>query len=393
MPKVNFPAVFGVDWLQLFGHLHKDPATLVPSRSVKVLVADYPTPQFLSKVSIDLVKDNKLVHFAEVLFKPRHSFLPSEACQLRVLNQALYTSSWFEDLRMVSRFLGFEFFSISRIDVYCDCCRYWGGRRPAKLVLDYVQQRLLKIGINRGSASFQSYGYSVAKCNAPSMNLPIKAPDINAVTWGSKGYIQTQIYNKSLELRQVKFKPWIYDSWQRAGLVGDDVWRSEIRIQKQGKSIQLLDSGDMFALGVSDVADQQRIKDLFLAYADKHLRFVVRDYHAKKQQMKPIKLFSEAPEDERSIKPKINRSEITTNRTTKSVQAYLSTIEEWIDNGNITLSSSTYKEALFRVQALISQLAPDGYFDRPHSKISRIFQRLEACRLNSELKMFNTINI
>lgn len=383
MPKVNYPFVCGVDWLQLYGKFKNDLPERGRSGNVSWIARDFPTPQFKGKLEVYFRDEKCTSLFCEVLFNPRLSSLPVSAAMLKVENKWLYTSSWFSALSEVMATIGLEYVSISRIDVYYDCIKFQNGLLPRKLVADYILRKVLKIGINRGYIAFNDWGYNIP-CGTKKDTISVQKtlPNINGITWGNKGYIQTQIYNKSLELREKKYKEWIIRSWADAGLIGNDVWRCEIRIQKQGKSLQLLESGDMFALGMNEVSDEFRIFELFLAYAEKQLRFVKADYHAKRQQMKKIDLFA-ANMDKVTIKPRHVYDFGNTNKTLRVVVNYLAAtaakINETMPDAHIRSYANRLTDAADTLELMFK-----GYdWGEPKQRTNPEFQWLSA-RLMSE---------
>jgi len=379
MPKLNYPFLCGVDWFQVYGFLHSE--LLPSSQSFSLRVEDFPTSQFLLRARVFFGSSE----FCELLLCPRTSLLPANAFQLKINNKWLYTSEWFNLFRRVCSEFNLEVKSVSRIDVFFDCIKYWGGRRPSRLISEYVGQKVLKIGVNRGYLAFKNFGYAIP-VGSSSSSVPIGSPKWNGITWGQKGYVQTQIYNKSLELREVKFKPWIVDSWEAAGLRGEDVWRSEIRIQKNGKNLQLLDSGDLFALGTDEVSNEARIWDLFQVYADRYLRFVVRDYHRKRQQMKPIKLFPNSSEWLPPFRLKHPSREVCTNRTLSIVQNYLRNASAAVASSSPTPLQSEYARMCENAADALQSLFKGYEFGSPSPRFSPELVWLSAKKLNPNLK-------
>ena len=121
--------------------------------------------------------------------------------------------------------------------------------------------------------------------------------------WGSKGSdIGAYAYNKSLELREVKDKPWIRETWEKAGLIdafnetewaklsekekqrkieqGDvqalietPVWRFEISIKAHGKDLLDIKTGELFKLDINYFETQNAVENLFYTYAAKVFDF------------------------------------------------------------------------------------------------------------------------
>ena len=365
MPKKYHPFACGIDWLQVFCEFQQNIPDVGKFCDVAWRRADYPTAQFLQRIEV-YVNDGKCTQkFADVMCSPRLSCLKKSAAQLKIVNKWLYTSAWFKFLSEVMRALSLKYISISRVDVYYDCIKYQNGRKPKQLILDYIDRKVLKIGINRGYIAFNDWGYSIAaNTTKEAISVSKSLPNVNGITWGRKGYIQTQIYNKSLEMREQKHKEWIARMWEEVGLTSEDVWRTEIRIQKTGKDLQLLDSGDMFSLGISEVADAERIYELFLTYADKQMRFVKADYHAKKQQMKPIVLF---PDRLTTPQYRTKHAYIAsgTNKTLCTVQNYLGTISAELGKMQDSWKARMYAQKLTDAQATLEWLFQHYEFGEP----------------------------
>lgn len=343
MPKRNFPYVVSLDWLTVYCWID-NPCYFRGEYSLhgfSLRCEQFITQNYIQKCTVTRSKGKVIEPFCEILYQPKTSVLHPRSCHLRVFNQALYSSSWYDDLRKLLCLLHLHYRGITRVDVAADFNKLYNGLLPVSLIMGYVKGKYLKIGINNGYLAFKSMGYTIGNgATRLSDGFRVNAPEINGITWGRKGYIQTQLYNKTLELATVKYKPWIVRTWEAAGLDPKKVWRLEFRIQKAAKGLQLLDSNELFALGHGEVSDSQRIIDLFMAYADKYARFVERDYHIKKQQMTPVKLFGTNPDYQCVIKPKIQPCGTAFGRTTKIVANYLETLEDLIKQGRLPSDSS-----------------------------------------------------
>lgn len=371
MPKTHFPYVVAIDWLQLYCLSH----SCLDSGSYgewTVSVSDYPTAQFLKKADCFYYLDGTKRAFCHLLFSPRLSVIRSNSVQLKIVNEQLYTSGLWRRLQSLFLALNLEFKSISRVDLCADFNKFYKGLHPLTLIKGYLTQNYLKIGINRGYVAFDSMGYTIAN---GSSSLPkgfkLGSAVYNGVTWGSKGYVQTQLYNKSKEMRDKQYKSWIVEQWERAGLDIDNVWRLEIRIQKAGKSVNLMETGDIFSFGVSDLSDEYRLSELFSVYVSKYARFVKRDYHVKKQQMTPIVLFSNLFDAQASIKPKIHVSQIPTKRTAKVVDNFLDHLSEYYREGVVISKVKELDYHIARVRkGLQSSFPSQLYRERSESKSS-----------------------
>lgn len=338
MPKINYPYLVGIDWLTIYCKLTSAEFFKLEHNTSEFIsdISNYPTANYLYKCVVSEVCGNKKVPFCEILFGVKSSVLPPSSCHLRILNHQLYTSTWYYKLRRFLVLAHLQYVSITRLDIYADFNKFKFGLKPVTLIQNYIKARFLKVGINNGYLAFRSMGYAIGNgATRLSKDFHVNAPDINAITWGRKGYIQTQLYNKTLEIKTVKYKPWIVKSWEAAGLDIENVWRLEFRIQKAAKGVKLLDCNELFALGHGEISDNRRVLDLYLAYVDKYARFVKRDYHVKKQQMEPVQLFGIEPGYQNVIKPKIAPCSTAFGRTTKIVTNYLEHLQNEITAGRI----------------------------------------------------------
>lgn len=383
MARLSYPFVCGLDWLQLFVHLHKTP-TNYESKEIKVEVTDFPTKQFLSRARIFLRVQGAMVHFCELLFTPRTSVLPRVAGMLKVENARLYESDLMPRLSFVMSNLDIEYRSLSRVDVFYDCNKFYGGKSPRQFVQDYVGRKVLKIGINKGFINFANLGYTVANgTRKMPAGFKIGTPVWTGVTWGSRDYVQTQIYDKSRELREVKYKPHIVDAWQAAGLDPSCVWRCEMRIAGKGQSITLVESGDLFSLGAYEVANSARVRELFQTYADRHLRFVYKDYHAKRQQMRRVVLFGKLSENEVTIKPKIRQTQTHSLRTVNLVKKFLCRLEEYAEAKTIEKVTPRFTDLVSTMVHQIDVTFPSYLFQEKKQGDIDIFRRLNDALLRN----------
>lgn len=381
--KVIYPFSAAVDWLQIYCKLHCSVEQMMLTEGVKVVVCDFPTPQFLKKAVFSFEKEQP---FAEMLFHPRTSVLPACAAQLRVLNQHLYTENWLDRLRYILKSAHIECVSLSRIDLAVDFNRLYKGLSPKTLLTSFIKGKFLKIGISKGFLHFDDWGYKVAN-NASSLKgiSFSKTPNITGCTWGAKGYVQTQIYNKSKELREVKYKPWIVSTWERNGLnLNEDVWRAEIRIQKQGRELEIaecLDEISGYQLSLYEISNPNRIYETFYAYAKKYLRFVKRDYHVKRTQMEDVRLFPEPYSKELFIAPRISKTDVESNRTSVIVKNFLNSLREQIIRGVIiTPNQEESIRNLYHVERQVCALFGNKLINRK-STISKEVVRAVAARM------------
>lgn len=155
------------------------------------------------------------------------------SCHIRLSNRTCYRP---DAVAFLNDFLFKHRYSVQRIfrlDICMDFTRFDGGDNPSDFVNRYMAGRYSKINQSNITAhGVDTWG----------------GRSFNSISWGNpKSMVSTKIYCKSMELKQVKDKPYIRYSWQVAGLVDDyvhlskkkadgttfypDVWRVEFSIK------------------------------------------------------------------------------------------------------------------------------------------------------------------
>lgn len=138
------------------------------------------------------------------------------SCHLRLHNRTCYIPSAAQLLIDFIQTYHYTFRRIARIDLALDFEKFDSGDDPQRFLNRYLAGRYSKIN--------QS-------------NISVHGKDKwdgrfwNSCSWGSPhSQIGTKFYNKSLELREAKDKPYIRQAWASAGLVDDF-----IQLTKLGK--------------------------------------------------------------------------------------------------------------------------------------------------------------
>lgn len=362
MANSNVPYVISVDWLQVYAHMTSSFEDGEHTAGAFKLIVQNKHTRFYSKLAdVQILYANgHYVPFAELLFQPNSNVLDPRSCHIKVLNEQLYTSNWFENLTSLMRSFSIEFRGVTRCDLCYDCNVFVGGLKPEDLLFGYLTQKYLKIGVNRCSAQIASMGYAFEE-GSEDIETPgeLVRPAITGVTWGSiTSGKQHVIYNKSLEMREVKYKPWIVERWYQHGLDASKVWRCEIRISGRGKELMFQTPENLFQMGISEIADQDRIEELFAAYAMKLFRFVENNGTVVKQRMQPISLFEMRPASEIDIAPRTHRIKQALGRTVKVVRNSLITWFSWVKNHIIETRDIHLEEALDRVILFADSIIP-----------------------------------
>lgn len=283
-----------VDWLQIYCLNNLSDVPLVGYAACKEYSSeklDRVTPLWRE---VYVIKHNN-IEVAEYCRFPRSPAMDAKGCTIKLHNRILYSAQFIEILKQVIQFLDVHYVGVTRLDLCYDCNFLYGHRSVHDFLFQYFVHAPYCSGhiIRNGSRKVQ--------VNAT--RTTHGATTISAMRWGSKSSaVGVYCYNKSLELLEVKDKPWIRESWENVGLINDydasgwnslddrnkqksinegktenyiktAVWRFEISIKSEGRDIINLGTGQLFRIDLSYLTTQEYIEKLFYVYANKYLDF------------------------------------------------------------------------------------------------------------------------
>lgn len=353
MNKNLRPYVVSLDWFQL--HLHRPSTFTATTQVVSSLFCTSPEDWTFSdaghgsKTYACILKiKHKGQPFGEISLFPYSRQIHELSCSLKIENKLLYQPNV---MQLVADFLdafSLKYMGVTRIDLAYDCNEFYGGLTAEHLMAKYEKGEIIKYGAGSGYRQFkQGYNcswdaltrsmslmsdvviprtfntqgvptgdyavelerqkqYEDPECliKLPADRNPLTAPGelargacpliYTSTTWGSRssGH-QVQLYNKTLEMQQVKYKHHIAQRWAQYGLdLNRDIWRLEIRITKGAKLIQNLESGRTRFLDPRDMVLEEQLEQLFYDYAWKYFRFLSLDRKdkraSKSEKLRPL---------------------------------------------------------------------------------------------------------
>lgn len=159
--------------------------------------------------------------FVEVRRSPSSSgsataskFFDPRACHIRLCNRTCYCNNAGELMRDFLDAHGYVFMNLCKIDIAMDFEKFDSGDVPAKFLERYLKGRYSKVN----------------QCN-----LSVHGKDewdgrlYNSVSWGSKSSpVFTRFYDKTMELKESKDKPYIRQAWASCGLVDDFIQLTKV---------------------------------------------------------------------------------------------------------------------------------------------------------------------
>lgn len=237
------------------------------------------------------VKINNL-ECAIIECSPRSPRLKKNMVLIKLSNRILYSARYVEILYSLMSALHVVYKGITRIDLCYDCKKFADGRSPARFINNYVLKSDTEIGgyCRIGSDEFTCHGKKTSGSSSK----------INYISFGSpQSRVRAYIYDKTLELQEVKDKPWIREYWKENGLESaqkEHIFRSEISIKAEGTDILNMATGELFRLSPQYLENQQSIEKLFHIYANKYLHFRINQGQKHRKNYPQLMLYKNRPE-------------------------------------------------------------------------------------------------
>lgn len=210
-------------------NLPLEPATFEKA-GFNVKVRAYGTPQYRQMFTLYNGKEPFIeVRRLPYSLKEQGGIFERESTHLRLCNFECYKPDPIKELREFLFQFGYTLISISRVDLCLDFQKFDDGTDPGTFLSEYAEGKFFKNhlskiaprGIEVVGSDFLGHG-----SDSPYMR------SYNSWKWGApSSAISVKLYNKTIEMYEVKDKPYIRQQWLEAGLISDkDITiQSEIR--------------------------------------------------------------------------------------------------------------------------------------------------------------------
>lgn len=409
-----------VDWLQTFNHAAplKEGTYINETEQFQVKKLSHETPLFRDIFEVS----QKGMKLATVLQTPRTSVMHPKSTTLKLENRILYSQRYIEILYKLNKVLRLTYKGITRIDICYDCNALAGGRSVPRFLRDFMIAEPLQKGhiIRSGSSRFTAHG----------TRKPTGVARINSMRWGSPNNdITAYCYDKTLEMLEVKRKPWILEMWEANGLqfevdfdtvdkmdekqrnrkiesgdmaehVRKSVWRFEISITAHGKDIINMRTGELFRLSPRYLEHRDNIAKLFHIYAQRAFDFRINDGVKRIRDYKPLQIFE--TEYIPTAKPYTVSKSADTGRTEKICFNKLNKLSEEYNGLSVqygdalsktmqflsVLSGVKLEAARLRAQTrCLSEMKARRFIDDPAKIYIETLRKLEASKreINPEI--------
>lgn len=225
----------------------------------------------------EIYSNNKRI--ATVRRVPYSDMLPKELVLIKFDNWTLYKYSPFDFATKFFRLCGLQFQNFARLDISLDFQEFDNGMNPGHFIKRYLTGSVLKIG--------KSAKFKVVGSQNESHHI------FESLRFGSLlSEISYYMYNKTKEMEQVKWKPWIFAQWDTNGFdIEKDVWRLEFSLKSGNKMLVDELTGESKKIHSLESLQKQELKLLFETLREKYWQFVWNDGQQKKTRMRKLKLF------------------------------------------------------------------------------------------------------
>lgn len=277
----SFPYAINVDWLQVYCHddnlgfLH-DIYYGVSAYEFKLL--PHGTRHFKELWE---VIDEDGEKYAIIQRVPHSSIISADGAIIQLCNRELYRPYYASNFIVFLSSHHFRYKSISRLDICFDSNYLYKKLKHSKLIKDLMTGVVLKNNQSKVAWNFNA----IANVGKPM--------ECNSCSFGSKSSsVSTKMYNKTLEMKEQKQKPYIIESWGYNGLNLDmDVWRIEISIKSDASTTIRTETGEIFRLDPDSLKMQQLVEDIFFSYAEKYFSFKRNNGTKNKTRMPDLLIF------------------------------------------------------------------------------------------------------
>lgn len=278
-----------IDWLQLrcrmtqiFDNMCPDALAYecLKSKHLKVERLDYAVRNFAANYRVICKHSNEEV--ATINAQPRSNLtMAKDMCLIKVNNKYLYQADLHSYVLWLLSELQLTFLGVTRLDIACDmlsfdsmrCERFVAGLMPRWNKVhnthepEYLKEKQSTIKFHGASSSVERGKITGG---------------ISSVKWGKETCpINYYLYDKVIEMKDVKHKPWIAEHWCTHGWDGKaHVWRLEFSTHSTTDGY-LSEQGELIHYKSLDVIRNDNYCELFKVLYSRHFNFVHTSRTAK----------------------------------------------------------------------------------------------------------------
>lgn len=276
-----FPYAINVDWLQVFCHdRNKDMLNNIyfGISTYEFKLLPYSSRHFKQIWEVIDADGDK---YAIIQRVPHSGIISADGAIIQLCNRELYRAHYASSFLLFLQSHGFTYKSLSRLDICFDSNILAYKLRHSNLIKGLMTGTILKNNQSRVQWNFSA----MANVGKPM--------ECNSCSFGSKSSsVSTKMYNKTLEMKEQKSKPYIIENWGYNGIDTDkDVWRIEISIKSDASNTIRTSTGEIFRLSADALRLQEMTEDIFFSYAKKYFSFKRNNGTKNKTRMPDLEIF------------------------------------------------------------------------------------------------------
>ena len=209
-----------------------------------------------------------------IAYQPFSSIIPKNTIIMKFHNSFLYQKCVFERVHTFLALNRFKWVSNSRLDVALDFNTFNGGMQPDRFINRVKRDIYLRHGVSKYNI--------IGKQNRKSEDQYLK--------YGSRqSDVCIYLYNKTYEMIEGKYKEYIRESWERAGLnLCMNMWRLEFSLANLRKDIIDFNTGEVISLNTLECIKEDNINMILNTMIHKYWRFKINNYTKNKSRMRDL---------------------------------------------------------------------------------------------------------
>ncbi len=289
-----------IDWLSVHGVGRPSPRIFSKFRLDDTGIS---TKNYKNVYNVVRLDDN--AKCAVLLCNPFSAIINKNSVHLKLENVELWRNANFVQLvRDIFTDLSLTYIGLSRVDFCCDFDEFANSLKPQNFIEKFLRSEYRKFGRTHYNLHGDQLGTS---------------HKFSYLSFGKRtSGVMTYLYNKKLELEQVRDKPYIREACAAAGIdVTRDWWRLEISVNTNLLRIISTEQGDEHKIEIDDFEDDFIIKNLFFALCYKYFRFHINKGKRDIKENPLLWLFSREYYNEKNKVIVCQIPEQESDRTTK----------------------------------------------------------------------------
>lgn len=209
---------------------------------------------------------------------PLSGILHPDTVIIKIDNRLLYTEDIPFLVTTIMNFSGLRYIGLSRFDLCYDFHSFENFRDPANVIKGIINGDLIRIRCDKSQVRFKTGK------NARMEYLRMGANDSPRAVY---------LYRKDIEMKEAKFKPYIYNQWKEHGLsTSVPIWRMEFTFKGNNHNIFDKSTGQCEKIDIKMLFEPLQLTRIFSASLNQLFDIRIQEKKKRSNQLKKIKTFT-----------------------------------------------------------------------------------------------------